>query len=160
MYALSATHRYLMSRLSLQVFYLWRNVLSTAPPFILWWSNLEILFALLHWSSHFTGGLRCQAIQTEHGPVYSRKNQKAVYIVRCLCWYSIASVHNNCTRTIATIVIIIIVYCMLRGKINSYSYSYSWWHKGDFMDEKSALMGVWYGHSPWRFLDIYQGFFV
>jgi hypothetical protein len=38
-------HRCLRSRLSLQVFYLWRPVLSTAPPFILWWSNLEILFA-------------------------------------------------------------------------------------------------------------------
>jgi hypothetical protein len=38
------THRYLMSRFSLQVFYLWRHVLLTAPPFILWWSNLEILF--------------------------------------------------------------------------------------------------------------------
>jgi hypothetical protein len=42
-----------MSRLSLQVFYLWRHVLSTAPPFILWWSNLEILFGPLHRSSPF-----------------------------------------------------------------------------------------------------------
>jgi hypothetical protein len=57
-------HRYLMSRLSFQVFYLWRHVLLTAPPFISWWSNLEILFATLHRSSPFTGGLRCQAIQT------------------------------------------------------------------------------------------------
>jgi hypothetical protein len=64
----SGAHRYLMSRLSLQVFYLWRHVLSTPPLFILWWSNLEILFAPLHRSSPFTGGLRCQAIQTEHGP--------------------------------------------------------------------------------------------
>jgi hypothetical protein len=69
-------HRYLWNRLSLQVFYLWRHVLSTAPPFILWWSNLEILFAPLHRSSPFIGGLRCQAIQTEHGP-YSRKNPKS-----------------------------------------------------------------------------------
>jgi hypothetical protein len=31
---LHTTNRYLMSRLSLHVFYLWRHVLSTAPPFI------------------------------------------------------------------------------------------------------------------------------
>jgi hypothetical protein len=37
-----------VSRLSLQVFYLWRHVLLTAPPFILGWSNLEILFPFLH----------------------------------------------------------------------------------------------------------------
>jgi hypothetical protein len=78
------THRYLISRLSLQVFYLWRHVLSKAPPFILWWSNLEILFAPLHRSSHFMGGLRCQAIQTEHGPYIAERTQKAVYIVICL----------------------------------------------------------------------------
>jgi hypothetical protein len=29
------SHRYLKTRLSLQVIYLWRHVLSTAPPFIL-----------------------------------------------------------------------------------------------------------------------------
>jgi hypothetical protein len=82
------THRYLMSRLSLQVFYLWRHVLSTAPPFILWWSNFEILFAPLHRSSPFIGGLRCQAIQTEHG-LYNiaERTKKAVYIVRCLPMY-------------------------------------------------------------------------
>jgi hypothetical protein len=51
--------RYLMSRLSLQGFYLWRHVLPTAPPFVLWRSNLEILFAPLHRSSPFIGGLRC-----------------------------------------------------------------------------------------------------
>jgi hypothetical protein len=38
-------HRYLISRLSLQVFYLWRHVSSTAPQLILWWSNFEILVA-------------------------------------------------------------------------------------------------------------------
>jgi hypothetical protein len=59
-------------------------VLSTAPPFILWWSNLEILIALLHRSSPFIGGLRCQAIQTERGPYIAERTQKAVYIVRCL----------------------------------------------------------------------------
>jgi hypothetical protein len=77
-------HRYLMSRLSLQVFYLLRHVLSTAPKFMLWWSNLEILFAPLHRSSAFIGGLRCQAIQTKHGPYIAERTQKAVYIVRCL----------------------------------------------------------------------------
>jgi hypothetical protein len=69
----SILHRYLMSRLSLQVFYLWRHVLYTAPPFILWWSNLEILFAPLHRSSPFIGGLHCQAIQTEHGPYIAER---------------------------------------------------------------------------------------
>jgi hypothetical protein len=59
-------------------------VLSTAPPFILWWSNLEILIALLHRSSPFIGGLRCQAIQAERGPYIAERTQKAVYIVRCL----------------------------------------------------------------------------
>jgi hypothetical protein len=66
-------HRYLISRLSLQVLYLWRHVLSTAPPFILWRSNLEILFAPLHRSSPFIGGLRWQAIQKK----CSRKNPKS-----------------------------------------------------------------------------------
>jgi hypothetical protein len=76
-----------MSRLNLQVFYLWRHVLSTAPPFILWGSNLEILFAPLHRSSPFIGGLRCQAIQMEHVLYIAERTQKAVYIVRCL-WCS------------------------------------------------------------------------
>jgi hypothetical protein len=58
--------------------------LSTAPPFILRLSDLEILFVLLHRSSPFIGGLRCQAIQTEHGPYIAERTQKAVYIVRCL----------------------------------------------------------------------------
>jgi hypothetical protein len=71
-------HRYLMSRLSLQVFDLRRHVLSTVSPFILWWSNLEILFAPLHGSSPFIGGLRCQAIQTEQGPCMAERTQKAM----------------------------------------------------------------------------------
>jgi hypothetical protein len=78
-------HRYLISRLSLQVVYLWRHVSSTAPPFILWWSNFEILFGPLHRSSPFIGELRCQAIQTEHGPYIAERTQKEVYIVRFLC---------------------------------------------------------------------------
>jgi hypothetical protein len=69
---MSCRHRYLMSRLRLKVFYLWRQVLLT---FILWWSNLERLFARLHRSSPFIRGLRCQAIRTEH--VYNRKNPKS-----------------------------------------------------------------------------------
>jgi hypothetical protein len=75
-----------MTRLSLQVFYLWRHVSSTATPFILWWSNLEILFGPLHRSSPFRGELRCQAIQMEHGPYIAERTQNAVYIVRCL-WF-------------------------------------------------------------------------
>jgi hypothetical protein len=51
---------------SLKVVYLWRHVSSTAPPFILWWWNLETLFAPLNRSSPFIGELRCQAIQMEH----------------------------------------------------------------------------------------------
>jgi hypothetical protein len=78
-------HRYLMTRLSLQVVYLWRHVSSTAPPFILWWSNWEILFGPLHRSSPFIGELRCQGIQMEHGPFIAERTQNAVYIVRCLC---------------------------------------------------------------------------
>jgi hypothetical protein len=77
-------HRYLMTRLSLQVFYLWRHVSSTALPFILWWPNLEILFAPLHRSSSFIGELRCQAIQMENGPYIAERTQTAVYVVRCL----------------------------------------------------------------------------
>jgi hypothetical protein len=78
------THRYLMTRLSLQVFYLWRHLSSTAPPLILWWSNLEILFGPLHRSSPFIGELRCQAIHMEHGPYIAEITQKAVCSVRCL----------------------------------------------------------------------------
>jgi hypothetical protein len=51
---------------------------------ILLWSNLEILFAPLRRSSPLIGGLRCQAIQTEHGPYIAERTQKAAYIVRCL----------------------------------------------------------------------------
>jgi hypothetical protein len=40
--------------------------------------------APLHRSSPFTPWLRCQAIQTEHGPYMTERTQKAVYIVRCL----------------------------------------------------------------------------
>jgi hypothetical protein len=79
-------HRYLMTRLSSQVVYLWRHISSTAPPYILWWSNLEILFCPLHRSSPFIGELRCQAIQMEQSYIAER-TQNAVYIVRCL-WIS------------------------------------------------------------------------
>jgi hypothetical protein len=79
-------HRYLMSRLILQVFYLWHHVFSTALPLILWWSNLEILHICpLHRSSPFVGGLRWQAIQMEHGPYIAERTQKTVYIVIYLC---------------------------------------------------------------------------
>jgi hypothetical protein len=43
-----------------------------------------VLFVPLHRSSPFIGGLRCQAIQMEHGPYIAERNQKAVYIVRWL----------------------------------------------------------------------------
>jgi hypothetical protein len=83
------THRYLMPRLSLQVVYLWRHVSSTAPPFILWWSNLKLIFSPLHRTSPFIGELRCQAIQMEHGPYIAERTQNSVYIVRCLWLYDI-----------------------------------------------------------------------
>jgi hypothetical protein len=91
----STSHRYLMTRLSLQVFYLWRHVSSSAPPLILWWSNLEILFGPLHRSSPCIGGLRSQAIQMELGPYIAERTQKAVYIVRCL-WYQKKPVCHAC----------------------------------------------------------------
>jgi hypothetical protein len=70
-------HRYLIPRLSLKVVYLWRHVSSTAPPFILWWWNLETLFVPLNRSSPFIGELRCQAIQMEHALIkYSREDPK------------------------------------------------------------------------------------
>jgi hypothetical protein len=42
-----------------------------------WWSILEILFGPLHRSSPFIGELRCQAIQTEHGPYIAERTQKS-----------------------------------------------------------------------------------
>jgi hypothetical protein len=78
-------HRYLMSRLSLQVFYLWRHVLSRAQPFILWWWNLEIIFALFNRNSPFIGAALSSNSNGTRS-VYSRKNPKSSlqYIVRCL----------------------------------------------------------------------------
>jgi hypothetical protein len=38
----------------------------------------------LHRSSPFIRGLRCQAIQMEHGLYITERTQKAVYIVSCL----------------------------------------------------------------------------
>jgi hypothetical protein len=70
-------YRYLMSRLSLQVFYLWRHVFSTAPLFILWWSNLQILFGppppqlSLHRRSALSGN------SNGTRSVYSRENPKS-----------------------------------------------------------------------------------
>jgi hypothetical protein len=88
-------HRYLMSRLSLQLFYLWRHVSSTAPPFILWWSNLEILFGPLHRSAPFIEELRRQAIQTEPRLYIAETTQKTVYNVICLWPGSIPSLHKK-----------------------------------------------------------------
>jgi hypothetical protein len=103
----TANHRYLMSRLSLQVFYLWRHVLLTAPPFILWWSNLKILFAPLHRNSPFIGGLRCQAIQMEHGPIHSRKNPKSslycevsMMLIHVMVWIILNNLEISKKRTI------------------------------------------------------------
>jgi hypothetical protein len=70
-----------------------RHVLSTAPPFILWWPNLEIPFVPLHRIFYLTGGLRCQPIEKEHRLYLEERTQKAVDNVRCMfvfgcrsCW--------------------------------------------------------------------------
>jgi hypothetical protein len=53
---------------------------------------IEILFGPLHRSSPFIGELRCQALQTEHGPYIAERTQKAVYILRCL-WDLLICIH-------------------------------------------------------------------
>jgi hypothetical protein len=60
------SHRYLMDRLPIHGFYLWRHILSTAPPFIFWWWKFEILFEPLPRSSPFIGGQCLQPIQMGH----------------------------------------------------------------------------------------------
>jgi hypothetical protein len=94
-YRLVYHHRYLMSRFTLQGFYLWCHVLSTAPPFILWWPNLEILFVPVHHSFYFIRRLRCQPIQKEHSLYIAERTQKAGYNVRCLC------IHTHIMKRIA-----------------------------------------------------------
>jgi hypothetical protein len=47
-------------------FYLWRHVLWTAPPFILWWWKFEVLFDPLRRSSSFIGGQRWQPGHSLH----------------------------------------------------------------------------------------------
>jgi hypothetical protein len=67
------------------------GIVDTAPPFILWWSKLEILFGPPppH-SSPFIDELRCQAIQTEHGPYiqYSRENPKSSLYCEMSIWFT------------------------------------------------------------------------
>jgi hypothetical protein len=75
LFLMGVNHRYLMTRLSLQVFYLWRHVSSTAPPLILWWSNLEILFFPLHRSSSFIESCAVKQFKW-NTDVYSRENPK------------------------------------------------------------------------------------
>jgi hypothetical protein len=66
----------IMTRLSLKVVYLWRHVSSTAPPFILWWWNLEILFAPLNRSSPLIGE-NCAVKQFKWNTLlYSREDPK------------------------------------------------------------------------------------
>jgi hypothetical protein len=83
-----------MNRLSLQVFYLWRHVFWQRRHLYYGGQNLEILLAPLYRSSPFIGELRCQAIQTEHGPYIAERTQKAVYIVRCL-WVGLSTQINQ-----------------------------------------------------------------
>jgi hypothetical protein len=80
-------HRYLITRLSLKVVYLWRHVSSTAPPFILWWWYLETLFAppQPQLSLHRRAALSSDSNGTRS--YIAERTQSAVYIVRCL-WLS------------------------------------------------------------------------
>jgi hypothetical protein len=72
-------HRYLMTRLSLQVFFLCRHVSSTAPPLILWWSNLEILVCPLHSRSHLSLRRRAALPSNSNGTrsVHNWENPKS-----------------------------------------------------------------------------------
>jgi hypothetical protein len=56
------------SSITLQAFYLWCHVQQqTAPPFILLWSKLEILFVPpTHRRFYFIGGQRCRSFLKEH----------------------------------------------------------------------------------------------
>jgi hypothetical protein len=88
-----------MTRLSLKVVYLWHHVSSTAPPFILWWWNLEIVFAPLNRSYPFIGELRCQAIQMEHALIKQR-GPKAQSILWDVCGQSRCTIQcTQCTLT-------------------------------------------------------------
>jgi hypothetical protein len=113
-------HGYLMTRCSLQVVYLWRHVSSTAPPFILWWSNLELLFGPLHHSSPFIGELRCQAIQMEHGLILQRepKTQSILWDVCGQRTYAMqAHFRLLCVRQAASS-----IYCSWFGRQTNYSF--------------------------------------
>jgi hypothetical protein len=108
---LHTIHRYLISRLPLQGFYLWRHVLSTAPPFILWWSNLEILFVPLHRSFCFIRRLRWQPIQKEHSR-YSRQNTNiSLYTVRCLWYYTVLYLGLSSLKEIGLFSMKRLLYC-------------------------------------------------
>jgi hypothetical protein len=80
------THRYLITRLSLQVVYLWRHVSSTAPPFILWWWNLETLLGPLHRSSPFKESWAVKLFKW-NTVLYSRENPKrSLYCKMSVYW--------------------------------------------------------------------------
>jgi hypothetical protein len=59
-------------------------VADSAATYIMVVKFRKNYLAPLHRSSPFIGELRCQAIQTEHGPYIAERAQKAVYIVRYL----------------------------------------------------------------------------
>jgi hypothetical protein len=77
-------HRYLMTRLSLKVVYLWRHVSSTAPPFILWWLNLEILFAPPQPQLSLFRRAALSSNSNGTRSYIAERTQSAVYIGRCL----------------------------------------------------------------------------
>jgi hypothetical protein len=55
-----------LSRPPPRPFYLWFHIQKTAPSFILWWPETEILFDPLRHSSPFIGLQRCKPIQMGH----------------------------------------------------------------------------------------------
>jgi hypothetical protein len=75
-----------MTRLSIKVVYLWRHVSYTAPPFILWWWNLDICTTCPpqpQLSLHRRAALSSYSNRTRS--YIAERTQSAVYIVRCLC---------------------------------------------------------------------------
>jgi hypothetical protein len=86
---------------TLQVFYMWRQIMSTAPPFLLWWPNLEILFCppppqfLRH---------RRAALSNNSKGTQSVNTRKVVYNVRCMNMSSFKNLASTTLKSIITFV--------------------------------------------------------
>jgi hypothetical protein len=92
------SHRYLMSRLSLQVFYLWRHVLSTQRRH-LYYGGQIYKYYLPPSTAVLPSYTRAALSSNSNGTrsVYNRKTQKAVYIVICL-WAWPSQIKNECAK--------------------------------------------------------------